>query len=195
MSAGLAIGVPLQTSSGLAIPPHPGRGASAHHQSRRNGSGGSSGGSSARLPHARTISSTCSGGCIPADGDCAGISNATAEHIHVRPYQSADGSAMWPLSSSAGWFPKTLPWGPERRTGSANITLRHVISWGTWADGVNFHGGHHNVLIEQCQMSFTGDDPFGLWPSSADAAADAAQCQQNIVLRNNTARYRVVLEF
>ena len=135
------------------------------------------------------LSSTCSGGCIPAGGDCAGIANATVEHIHVRPYQSADGRAMWPLSSSAGWFPKTLPWGPQRRTGSANITLRGVISWGTWADGINFHGGHHNVLIEQCQMSFTGDDPFGLWPSSADAAADAAQCQQNIILRNNTARW------
>jgi len=46
----------------------------------------------------------------------------------VRPYQSADGLAMWPLSSSAGWFPKTLPWGPQRRTGSANITLRGELS-------------------------------------------------------------------
>ena len=37
--------------------------------------------------------------CIPAGGDCAGVMNATAEHIHVRPY--AEGDAWWPLSTSA----------------------------------------------------------------------------------------------
>lgn len=38
-------------------------------------------------------------------------------------------------------------------------------------------------------MSLTGDDPYGLWPVSADATQDNFSCQQNIVLRNNTARW------
>ena len=125
--------------------------------------------------------------CIPPGGDCAGVMNATAEHIHVRPH--ADGQAWWPLSSSAGWFPRTRPWGRQRYTGSLNITLRGIINWGTWADGINFHGGHHNVLIERCEMSFTGDDAYGLWPVSEDAKADPVSCQTNIVLRNNTGRW------
>ena len=127
--------------------------------------------------------------CIPAGaGYCAGVENATAEHIHVRPHVSDDGD-WWPLSTSAGWFPHTAPWGPRRATGSRNITLRGIVSWGTWADGINFHGGHHNVLIEDCEMSYTGDDPYGLWPVSAEAKADPNDCQMNIVLRNNIGRW------
>ena len=125
--------------------------------------------------------------CIPPEGDCAGVMNATAEHIHVRPH--ADGKSWWPLSTSAGWFPRTRPWGKQRYTGSRNITLRGIISWGTWADGINLHGGHHNVLVEQCEMSYAGDDPYGLWPVTEDAKADPISCQTNIVLRNNTARW------
>ena len=82
-----------------------------------------------------------------------------------------------------------MPWGPKRRTGSHNITLRGIINWGTWADGINFHGGHHDVLIEDCEMSFTGDDPYGLWPVGSDIINDRFSCQQNIVLRNNVARW------
>lgn len=53
--------------------------------------------------------------CIPAGGDCAGAANVTVEHIHNRPYDN--GSAWWPLVNDAAWFPRTVPWGPERATG------------------------------------------------------------------------------
>ena len=129
----------------------------------------------------------CDGGCIPPDGDCVGVQNATAEHIHVRPYASGD--AWWPLSSSAGWFPHTRPWGAARYTGSRNISVRGLVSWGTWADGINLHGGHHNILIEQCEMNYPGDDPYGFWPVSADVKADPISCQTNIVIRNNIGRW------
>ena len=62
------------------------------------------------------------------------------EHIHVRPYDN--GSDWWPLVNDAAWFPRTAPWGPDRATGSRGITVRGLVSWGTWADGMNFHGGH-----------------------------------------------------
>lgn len=132
------------------------------------------------------------GGCIPHGGDCSGVENATAEHILNRPFDGVyEGRpSRWPLSSSAGWFPKTVPWGPDRKTGSRNITIRGIISWGSWADGINFHGGHHNVLIEQCEMNYAGDDAYGLWPVSTDAVANPeVNCQRNIVLRNNVARW------
>ena len=74
--------------------------------------------------------------CIPAGGDCAGANNVTIEHIHVRPYDN--GSDWWPLVNDAAWFPPTTPWGPERATGSRNITVRGLISWGTWADGMKY---------------------------------------------------------
>ena len=67
--------------------------------------------------------------------------------------------------------------------------MRGLISWGTWADGINFHGGHHNVLVEGCEISYTGDDPYGLWPDSVQATQDRANCQRNIVLRNNIGRW------
>ena len=104
-------------------------------------------------------------------------------------YVSADGKQRWPLSIDGGWFPNTLPWGPDQKTGSRDITVRGLTAWGTWADGINFHGGHHNVLIEDCELSYTGDDPIGLWPVSAEAKLNPNNCQQNIVVRNCTARW------
>ena len=67
--------------------------------------------------------------------------------------------------------------------------MRGLISWGTWADGMNFHGGHQDVLVEECEISYTGDDPYGLWPDSVAATQDHANCQRNIVLRNNVGRW------
>lgn len=125
--------------------------------------------------------------CIPTGGDCAGVQNVTVEHIHVLPYDT--GSDWWPLVNDAAWFPRTVAWGPDRATGSRNITVRGMISWGTWADGINFHGGHHNVLVEDCEISYSGDDPYGLWPDSVQATEDSANCQRNIVLRNNVGRW------
>ena len=82
-----------------------------------------------------TVSGTGTPACIPAGGDCAGVQNATAEYIHVDGYVSEDGKERWPLSVDAGWFPKTRPWGPDRKTGSRNIVVRGLTAWGTWADG------------------------------------------------------------
>jgi hypothetical protein len=54
---------------------------------------------------------------------------------------------------------------------------------------MNFHGGHQDVLVEECEISYTGDDPYGLWPDSVAATQDHANCQRNIVLRNNVGRW------
>ena len=131
-----------------------------------------------------------SGAVQTPGGASAGVANVLVEHIHIRPFDN--GSHWWPLVNDAAWFPPTARWttaSGERATGSRNITLRGVISWGTWADGINFHGGHHDVLVEDCEMSYTGDDPFGLWPDSKLATEDRDNCQRNIVLRRNVGRW------
>ena len=45
------------------------------------------------------------------------------------------------------------------------------------------------MLVEDCEISYTGDDPYGLWPDSVAATADHGNCQRNIVLRNNIGRW------
>ena len=76
------------------------------------------------------LSTSCQGGCIPKDGNCAGIENAVVEHIHNSVF--THGEDMWPLSTSVGWFPKTLPWGPQMATGSfyatpPSLSPRHCL--------------------------------------------------------------------
>ena len=45
------------------------------------------------------------------------------------------------------------------------------------------------MLIEDCEISFTGDDPYGLWPDSVQARQNRGNCQRDIVLRNNIGRW------
>lgn len=56
--------------------------------------------------------------------ECIGITNATAEYIHLSP---------WTMDH-VGWFPPTVPWSSDQTSGSKMITLRHLVSWGSWAD-------------------------------------------------------------
>jgi hypothetical protein len=62
---------------------------------------------------------------------------------------------------------------------SNNITVRGLRSQGSWADGLNVHGAHTNLLIEDCALANAGDDVFAMW-SVADRMA-------NVTFRNNTA--------
>jgi hypothetical protein len=31
------------------------------------------------------------------------------------------------------------------------------------ADGIHFHGGHKIALVEDCEISYTGDDLYAVW--------------------------------
>lgn len=75
-------------------------------------------------------------------------------------------------------------WMPETRTvPCSNVTVRQVRVYGTcrepgpckgsgtWADGINVHGAHHNVTIEHCTIEHSGDDAFAMW-SKGDAMTD-----------------------
>ena len=45
--------------------------------------------------------------------------------------------------------------------------VRRLVSEGSWADGLNVHGAHTNIVIENCNLSSSGDDTFAMW-SDAD---------------------------
>ena len=68
---------------------------------------------------------------------CTGITNATAEYIHLHSW----------TQDHVAWFPPTVPWGENETSGSSMITLRNLVSWGSWADGVNFHGGQSKSTL------------------------------------------------
>jgi hypothetical protein len=55
------------------------------------------------------------------------------------------------------WMPQT------RSIPCENVTVRGLVTSGTWADGVNVHGAHKNIRIEGCNVSHSGDDAYAIW--------------------------------
>ena len=125
--------------------------------------------------------------CNPPDRtmeQCVGIANATAEYMYLHSW----------TQDHVGWFPPTFPWGADGISGSRMITLRNLTSWGTYADGINFHGGHKYALVEDCEISFTGDDLYAHWPQATfrpgfENKHDPRDCSDRLIFRNNIGRY------
>ena len=60
--------------------------------------------------------------------------------------------------------------------------------------GINFHGGHKYGLVEDCEISFTGDDLYAHWPQSTfrpgfEKKHDPRDCSDHLIFRNNIGRY------
>ena len=53
-----------------------------------------------------------------------------------------------------------------------------VVCQGTWADGMNIHGAHENVLVRDCNIRNTGDDTYAIWSVGVPGA-------DNITFVNN----------
>jgi hypothetical protein len=66
---------------------------------------------------------------------------------------------------------------------NVNVTVRGLVvrgnctspgpctGSGTWADGINIHGAHRNILVEDCAINHTGDDTYAIW-SAGDKESD-----------------------
>jgi hypothetical protein len=87
------------------------------------------------------------GGYTGNDGN--GVSNATVEDVTVEPYTVQNLFFMAPTRAGARV--------------SRDITVRNMRVNGTWADGVNIHGQHTNVLVESCTVIDSLDDCFAMW--------------------------------
>jgi len=99
--------------------------------------------------------------------DCAGIDNATAEDIYVTPF-----SVQIVVMAQET---------PEGKPVSSNLIFNRLATDGTWADGLNIHGAHHDVLVSNCIFRYTSDDGFAIW-SNLDM-------ETNVVFENNTIEY------
>jgi len=102
------------------------------------------------------------------DGDLGigrGIQNATVEDITIAP-----------LTVQSIFYAT-----PTRRgvPVSRDVTIRKVVCHGTWADGLNIHGGHQNILVEDCDVRNTGDDVYAIW-SVGIPGADNITFQRNV---------------
>eukprot|EP01052_Picozoa_sp_SAG31_P050612 SAG31_NODE_11628_length_1011_cov_1.710526_1_plen_273_part_10 len=82
-----------------------------------------------------------------------GVRNATVEDITVEAYTTQNLFYMPPTQAGARV--------------SRDITVRGLRANGTWADGMNVHGAHVNVLIEDSTTRCTNDDSFAVWSIGA----------------------------
>lgn len=105
----------------------------------------------------------CCGGYTGNGGH--GVSNATVEDVTVEGFTTQNMFFMAP--------------NPAGARVSRDITIRNMRMNGSWADGVNIHGQHRNVLVEGCTVIDSGDDNFASWSIGAG--------QDNITFRNNIA--------
>ena len=78
-----------------------------------------------------------------------GVRNATVVDVTLEPYSWQNLFFMAPTPAGANV--------------SRDVTVRNMRVNGTWADGVNIHGQHANVLVEGCSVVNSGDDGFALW--------------------------------
>ena len=97
-----------------------------------------------------------------------GVRNATVEDVTVEPYTVQNMFFIAPTRHGARV--------------SRDITVRAMRVNGTWADGVNIHGQHRDVVVEHCSVVNSGDDCFALW--SIGTGLD------NVTFRNNYAQPR-----
>merc|ERR1711865_491085 len=58
-----------------------------------------------------------------------------------------------------------------------NVHIKGVRMDHSWCDGINLHGAVRNAVVEDCELSFQGDDNLAVW-----SAGDRAD---NITFRNN----------
>jgi len=92
-----------------------------------------------------------------------GVQGAVVEDIEIEEYTTQSVFYMAPTKPGAKV--------------SQDITIRKVKTTGVWADGMNIHGAHQNVLIEDCDIRHCGDDIYAIWSTQPGA--------NKITFRNN----------
>jgi len=78
-----------------------------------------------------------------------GISNATLEDITIERLTVQSVVYVSPTKSGVSV--------------SKGITVKNIRTKGTWADGMNIHGAHQDILIQDCVIKNSGDDNYAIW--------------------------------
>jgi hypothetical protein len=92
-----------------------------------------------------------------------GVRNATVEDIVIE--RDTTQSAIYVAPTKAG------------ARVSENLVFRSIRSNGFLADGMNIHGAHQNILVENCDFRHCGDDIYAIWSVQPGA--------NKITFRNN----------
>jgi len=116
---------------------------------------------------------TCTGELVDAPVDCLGnsstgingngVNNVTLEDITVEANTVQQVFYMAPTKSGA--------------RASSNVFVSKIVTNGTWADGMNIHGSHRNIVVQDCDISNTGDDTYAIW--SVNPGADNISFYRN----------------
>jgi hypothetical protein len=93
------------------------------------------------------------------------VQNATVDDVSVEPF-----------TYQVGFFAAPTRAGVSVTSG---LTLRNYRTNGTHADGINLHGAHRDIVVENCTIENSRDDGYGLWSIGTLAT--------NITFRSNTA--------
>ena len=120
------------------------------------------------------IDARCSEPSNTGSADGAAVSNVLIENIAIASKNNK------PTVQVNLWMPQT------RHGRSNNVTVRNLSSSGSWADGecssflyvffpasrlcctgINVHGAHTNLVIEDCDIRNSGDDAFAMWSDGA----------------------------
>jgi hypothetical protein len=110
--------------------------------------------------------SYCTDDIVTGDGN--GVSNVLIEDIVVMDY----------TVQSMVLMPQT----PRGKRFSSDIVIRNLRTNGTWADGINIHGAHKNILVENNSVINCGDDCFAVWDSMYED-----EFMTNITFKSNQA--------
>lgn len=104
--------------------------------------------------------------CDGVTGLARGVSNATVEDVTVQALTVQNVFYMPPTMAGSSV--------------SKDILVSKLICNGTWADGMNIHGAHENVMIRDCEIRNSGDDNYAIWSVGLPGA-------DNITFQNNVA--------
>jgi len=123
-------------------------------------------------------------GC--ADAYCAGenigdsrYGDGGVHHINIENVEIT-GSTPETAPQSAVFVTQTQDLdNPTHHVNIKGIHLDH-----SWCDGINLHGAVHDAVVEECDMSFQGDDNLAVW--SAGDKADNILFQNNILSQAKT---------
>jgi hypothetical protein len=110
----------------------------------------------------------CDSHAYTGNGDGHGASHVVVEDIEFTAYTVQN--MVFMAQTDAG------------KRVSSDVQIRRLSTLGTWADGLNIHGAHRDIVVEDCSAFNTGDDCFALWDSSIEG-----QFAQNVTFTGNKA--------
>lgn len=119
----------------------------------------------------RGANAQCGDQCTGVGNSCDGISHALVHDIEIEAK----------TTTNAVWVSIT----PEGSSVSSDIMYDNIRARHLFADGVNVHGGHKRITVQNCVLDNTGDDGMAIWNGKVGGQGSEAETE-DISFINNT---------